>query len=319
MYKNGHVKIFKNFGEFKNRANKRINGVSPEFAKKYPNYQEDNLYNLGCWNCMNCKYCIDCDSCTNLYKCLNYTNGSNISESNAYLEDCKSIVNVLKTDDTGQMSNFTDFIAKNPISFTEVFHRYKASPLIINYNFTPINLSNQNFSNLDFRNMKLSSNTCDFTGCNFAGCDFTNASITGNFTGCNFTGCDFTNASIIGNFINTLLDNATFINCDAKYCDFTNAKGSYTNFTGADLFNSKFAQSKLINCTFNETYIECVSFEYADLTDSTFIDSRDYDPNDYGSGTYCEETTFKNAIVDLDGVDFDNSDTIMPDGRCWED
>ncbi len=342
MYKNGHIKIFKNFDEFKNRANKKINGVSPEFAKKHPNYQKDNLYNLGCWNCTNCKYCIDCDSCTDLDKCLNYTNASNISESNAFLawrparrlllEDRANIINLFKADDK-RMLGFKRFISENPISFQIAFHRYKASPLFINYNLKPIDLSHQDFSNLNFKNMELSgvmlnssndcidgdNHTCNFTGCNFTGCNFTNASIAGNFTDCNFTDCNFTEARIGGNFTNVLLDNATFINCDASLCKFTNAKGSYANFAGANLFDSNFAQSKLTNCIFDKTYIECVSFENADLTHSTFIQSRDYDPDDYGSLTYCEETTFKNAIVNLDGVDFYDSDTIMPDGRCWRD
>jgi uncharacterized protein YjbI with pentapeptide repeats len=317
MYKNGHIKIFKNFDEFKNRANKRINGVSPEFAKKHPNYQEDNLYNLGCWNCTNCKYCIDCDSCTNLDKCLNYTNASNISESNALLEDRENIINLFKADDE-RMSGFKGFISENPISFQEVFHRYKTSPLFIDYNLKPIDLSHQDFSNLNFQNIELYSNIYNFTGCDFTGCNFTEASITGNFTNCNFTNCNFTEASIGGNFTNVLLDNATFINCDASWCKFTNAKGSCANFTGADLFDSNFAQSKLTNCTFDKTYIECASFEDADLTNSTFIQSRDYNPDDYGSGTYCKHTTFKNAIVNLDGVDFQDSDTIMPNGRRWE-
>ncbi len=248
------------------------------------------------------------------------------------LEDRANIINLFKADDK-RMLGFKRFISKNPISFQIAFHRYKASPLFINYNLKPIDLSHQDFSNLNFKNMELSgvmlnssndcidgdNHTCNFTGCNFTGCNFTNASIAGNFTDCNFTDCNFTEARIGGNFTNVLLDNATFINCDASLCKFTNAKGSYANFAGANLFDSNFAQSKLTNCIFDKTYIECVSFENADLTHSTFIQSRDYDPDDYGSLTYCEETTFKNAIVNLDGVDFYDSDTIMPDGRCWRD
>ena len=47
------TEVFNNKKEFLSRADKSVNGVSPEFAEKYPDYEDGNKLNLGCWNCYN--------------------------------------------------------------------------------------------------------------------------------------------------------------------------------------------------------------------------------------------------------------------------
>ena len=41
------TKIFKNLKEFKERKDRKINGVSKEFAEMNPNYEEENEKNVG--------------------------------------------------------------------------------------------------------------------------------------------------------------------------------------------------------------------------------------------------------------------------------
>ncbi len=59
--------VYKSFEEFKARPDKSDNGVSEDFAKSNPNYQNDNATNTGCWNC---EYCWDCRNCRNCIDCV---------------------------------------------------------------------------------------------------------------------------------------------------------------------------------------------------------------------------------------------------------
>lgn len=81
--------VFKTFEEFKARKDKEVNGVSPEFAAMHPNFEADNEYNIGCWNCLDSIYCMDCTmlvSCTDCSSChdskrLNACHGCRRSEN----------------------------------------------------------------------------------------------------------------------------------------------------------------------------------------------------------------------------------------------
>jgi len=74
------IQIFKNYEEFleAKKINPSINGVSIDFAKKYPQYIDMNDC-CGCWNCASCidctdcKYCFSCVGCINLTQKFNYT------------------------------------------------------------------------------------------------------------------------------------------------------------------------------------------------------------------------------------------------------
>ena len=48
------TKIYKNKAEFNKREDKKINGVSEDFARENPDYEKENISNIGCWNCYNC-------------------------------------------------------------------------------------------------------------------------------------------------------------------------------------------------------------------------------------------------------------------------
>jgi hypothetical protein len=68
--------IFKNYEEFLTRTDKSVNGVSEEFANLHPNWDEQNLTNEGCWNCLSCENCIECSECENCIECSECTNWS---------------------------------------------------------------------------------------------------------------------------------------------------------------------------------------------------------------------------------------------------
>ena len=65
------TEIFNSYEEFLNRPDKSINGISINFALKYPNYEKDNETNNNCYNCLNCNNCINCDYCINCSYCTN--------------------------------------------------------------------------------------------------------------------------------------------------------------------------------------------------------------------------------------------------------
>ena len=63
------TQIFENLGDFRKREDIKINGVSKEFAEKFPNYEIDNKTNQGCWECLNCKNCEWCENCSDSQQC----------------------------------------------------------------------------------------------------------------------------------------------------------------------------------------------------------------------------------------------------------
>lgn len=67
------TKIYKDFEEFEAREDKFINGVSVEFAEKFPDYMEFNKTNAGCWECEECENCLDCSLCFECKYCKNCT------------------------------------------------------------------------------------------------------------------------------------------------------------------------------------------------------------------------------------------------------
>jgi len=56
------TQIFKDYSDFIDREDKKINGVSEEFAKEYPDYEKQNATNEACWNCESCVSCVSCKS-----------------------------------------------------------------------------------------------------------------------------------------------------------------------------------------------------------------------------------------------------------------
>jgi len=50
------TKIFESYEQFLLREDKKINGVS----KEYINFENDNIHNIGCWDCSGCRDCIGC-------------------------------------------------------------------------------------------------------------------------------------------------------------------------------------------------------------------------------------------------------------------
>lgn len=79
--------VFKTYSDFLAREDKKINGVSPEFAEKHPDYEKQNETNIGCWNCSGCYDCYDCSRCYDCSGCSGCSDCSNI----AHLSGKKSI------------------------------------------------------------------------------------------------------------------------------------------------------------------------------------------------------------------------------------
>jgi hypothetical protein len=63
------TKIFSTYSEFLSREDKKINGVSQDFADEYPDFEKDNESNRGCWNCSGCSGCSGCSDCSDCSRC----------------------------------------------------------------------------------------------------------------------------------------------------------------------------------------------------------------------------------------------------------
>ena len=95
------TRIYKSYKDFFQRADKRENGVSEEFAAQHPNFKKDNETNIGCWNCHSCTSCIQCISgnyCMNSRYCKDCTNCNNCKNiyncvDCFYCQDCASCNN----------------------------------------------------------------------------------------------------------------------------------------------------------------------------------------------------------------------------------
>jgi len=85
------TQIFKNYIEFSNREDKSINGVTPDFAKEHPDYEEDNKSNSGCFNCHRCYNCDSCNNCTFCIGCNNITVSITLPEKNLLDDNTKLI------------------------------------------------------------------------------------------------------------------------------------------------------------------------------------------------------------------------------------
>ncbi len=63
------TEIFESYQEWEQRKDKAVNGVSTKFAQKYPNWEEMNTTNTGCWNCAECWNCFNCVECKECINC----------------------------------------------------------------------------------------------------------------------------------------------------------------------------------------------------------------------------------------------------------
>ncbi len=80
------TKIFLTYIDFFNREDKSINGVSPEFAKDYPDFAKDNETNNGCWNCSGCSDCSDCSRCYGCSDCSRCSDCSDLVKDKQVIE-----------------------------------------------------------------------------------------------------------------------------------------------------------------------------------------------------------------------------------------
>ena len=65
------TKIYKSYEDFMKREDKNINGVSEDFAAKYPDFETQNQSRKGCWNCYKCELCYFCESCKSSKNLIN--------------------------------------------------------------------------------------------------------------------------------------------------------------------------------------------------------------------------------------------------------
>lgn len=91
-----NVEIFKDYIEFTQRTDKRINGVSQKWLDDHSfTLDKLNLINCeGCWNCAmctNCIACMDCFACMDCINCVKCINCVNCIVS-IYAIDCTDLI-----------------------------------------------------------------------------------------------------------------------------------------------------------------------------------------------------------------------------------
>jgi len=89
------TQIFNTYADFAVREDRKVNGVSPEFAEANPNWESDNASNEGCWNCRSCSYCRSCSDCSYCSDCRSCSYCSSCSYCRScsdcsYCSDCRS-------------------------------------------------------------------------------------------------------------------------------------------------------------------------------------------------------------------------------------
>ncbi len=85
------TEIFESYDAFLNRKDKTANGVSTQFANKYPNWKEMNETNTGCWNCVECEDCSSCKECKTCQMCVECEMCENLIAEFWKLHNTKSI------------------------------------------------------------------------------------------------------------------------------------------------------------------------------------------------------------------------------------
>ena len=78
------TKIYKSYEHFENRKDRTVNGVSPVFAKIYPDWGKMNNTNIGSWNCYNSElvqYSQDVNNSKDVYNSKYVNNSKNVNNS----------------------------------------------------------------------------------------------------------------------------------------------------------------------------------------------------------------------------------------------
>jgi hypothetical protein len=81
------TQIFKDYLEFTKREDKKVNGVSPEFANENPEWEKQNETNEGCWNCSGCSRCSDCYRCSDCSDCSRCSRCSDCSGCSDWIDN----------------------------------------------------------------------------------------------------------------------------------------------------------------------------------------------------------------------------------------
>ena len=128
-----HTEIYNSYGDFLQREDKTLNGVSPDFAARNPGFVEDNSTNKGCWNTWGsseCSYCWSCDGChrcENLEYCIDCTDCTGCMDCT----DCKGCNEMQGVQRRGEKNNMDDAEAhknlENTLSFKLVNIHLKIS------------------------------------------------------------------------------------------------------------------------------------------------------------------------------------------------
>lgn len=146
------TEIFASYKLFMQRKDRTLNGVSPEFAEKYPDYEQQNESNMGCYNCIgctrcrtcvecqfcdncrssckNCSGCVDCKSCKNCVDCKSCKGCKNCKSSNNCikckdLKRCNNLINrktlrLISSDAKAEIMErkYTERVRKNMMKLT---------------------------------------------------------------------------------------------------------------------------------------------------------------------------------------------------------
>jgi len=104
------TQIFENKEQFDAREDKSINGVSKQFAKDNPNWEEMNETNQGCWDCLRCTNCTNCTHCTDCRYCKRSTDCTDCKYCNSSTKstNCIGLMNGTDCNYCNGCTNCTD-------------------------------------------------------------------------------------------------------------------------------------------------------------------------------------------------------------------
>ena len=99
------TQIYDTIQDFWNREDKTTNGVSKEFSKANPRWEEERE-NEGCWNCSRCFGCSDCFGCSRCSDCSDCFECFRCS-------DCSSCSDCFGCSDCSSCFSCSDLAAQN--------------------------------------------------------------------------------------------------------------------------------------------------------------------------------------------------------------
>lgn len=78
------TQLFEKFSDFQNREDKTVNGFIAAQAKNFPDWEQDNATNVGCWNCRDCKNMYYSEGCSGISNGVLYRQNKRILDDDLH-------------------------------------------------------------------------------------------------------------------------------------------------------------------------------------------------------------------------------------------